>query len=134
VDVIIKVGGVVHQRLLVMRERVIVMDLVMEGVMMDMMGVKEIFNVEATIAGSLVFISMRKMIVVKNLRPSPQCQTAMYLEHHWNLKKVKGVEGVIMSQVEDVVLQVSLVMRERVTVMVLMMVDNMMDMMAVKAL
>ena len=48
--------------------------------------------------------------------------------------KVKGVEGVIMSQVEDVVLQVSLVMRERVTVMVLMMVDNMMDMMAVKAL
>ena len=48
--------------------------------------------------------------------------------------KVKGVEDVIMSQVEDVVLQVSLVMRERVTVMVLMMVDNMMDMMAVKAL
>ena len=48
--------------------------------------------------------------------------------------KVKGVAGVIMSQVEDVVLQVSLVMRERVTVMVLMMVDNMMDMMAVKAL
>ena len=48
--------------------------------------------------------------------------------------KVKGVEGVIMSQVEDVVLQQSLVMRERVTVMVLMMVDNMMDMMAVKAL
>ena len=39
-----------------------------------------------------------------------------------------------MSQVEDVVLQLSLVMRERVTVMVLMMVDNMMDMMAVKAL
>ena len=48
--------------------------------------------------------------------------------------KVKGVEVVIMSQVEDVVLQQSLVMRERVTVMVLMMVDNMMDMMAVKAL
>ena len=48
--------------------------------------------------------------------------------------KVKGVVAVIMSQVEDVVLQVSLVMRERVTVMVLMMVDNMMDMMAVKAL
>ena len=48
--------------------------------------------------------------------------------------KVRGVEDVIMSQVEDVVLQQSLVMRERVTVMVLMMVDNMMDMMAVKAL
>ena len=96
VDVIIKVGGVVHQRLLVMRERVIVMDLVMEVVMMDMLGVKEIFNVEATIAGSLVFISMRKMIVVKNLRPSPQCQTAMFLEHHWNLKKVRQYQMVIM--------------------------------------
>ena len=47
--------------------------------------------------------------------------------------KVRGVEDVIMSQVEDVVLQQSLVMKERVTVMVLMMVDNMMDMMAVKA-
>ena len=47
--------------------------------------------------------------------------------------KVRDVEGVTMSQVEDVVHQQSLVMRERVTVMVLMMVDNMMDMMAVKA-
>ena len=88
-DVTIKLGGAAHLRILVMRERVIVMDLVMEVVMMGMLGAKEIFNVEATIAGSLVFISMRKMIVVKNLRASPQCQTAMYLEHHWNLKKVR---------------------------------------------
>ena len=36
-----KEGGAVLQRILVMRERVIVMDLVMEVAMMDMQAVKE---------------------------------------------------------------------------------------------
>jgi len=49
VDAITKVGGVVHLRILVTREKVIVMDLVMEVVMMDMLGVKEILFVVATI-------------------------------------------------------------------------------------
>jgi len=82
VAVTTKEGGAVHLRILVMKEREIVMDQVMEVVMMDMLAVKEIFNVEATIAGSLVFISMRKMIVVKSLPPSLQCQTSTSLEHH----------------------------------------------------
>jgi len=38
-----------------------------------------------------------------------------------------------MSQGEDVVLQMNLVTREKVTVMDLMMEDNMMDMLVVKA-
>jgi len=116
-----------------MKEREIVMDQVMEVVMMDMLAVKEIFNVAATIAGSLVFISTRKMIAVKNLPPSLQCLTPMFQEHHWSQKKVKDAVDVIMSQGGDVVLQLNLVMREKVTVMDLMMEDNMMDMLAVKA-
>jgi len=133
VDVIIKKGGVVHQRILVVKEKVIVMDLVMEVVMMDMLAAKEIFNVAATIAGSLVFISTRKMIAVKSLPPSLQCLTPMSQEHHWSQKKVKDAVDVIMSQGGDVVLQLNLVMREKVTVMDLMMEDNTMDMLAVKA-
>jgi len=41
VVVTIKEGGAVLLRILVMKEREIVMDLVMEVVMMDMLGVKE---------------------------------------------------------------------------------------------
>ena len=80
VDVIIKVGGVVHLRLLVMKERVIVMDLVMEGVMMDMMGVKEILSAEATIARSLDYSTMRRMTVVRD--PPPQYQEHQLAPYH----------------------------------------------------
>jgi len=70
VDEIIKEGGVALLRILVMKEKVIVMDQVMEVVMMGTRDVKEIFNVEATTALSLVSTSMKKMTAVKKLLPS----------------------------------------------------------------
>jgi len=80
VDVTIKLGGVAHLRILVMRERVIVMDLVMEVVMMDMMGVKEILSVEATIVRSLDYSTMRRMTVVRD--PPPQYQEQQGAPYH----------------------------------------------------
>ena len=72
VDVITKEGSVVHLRILVMKERVIVMDLVMEVVMMDMLAVKEIFNVGATIVRSSDYSTTRRMTAVRD--PLPQQQ------------------------------------------------------------
>jgi len=66
VEEIIKAEGAVHLRTLVMKERVTVMDLVMEVVMMAMQDAKEIFCVEAIIVKSLENIIMKKMIAVKN--------------------------------------------------------------------
>merc|ERR1719322_1854431 len=63
---IIKEEDVAHQRILVMKERVTVMDLVMEVVMMVIKAAKEILYVEATIARNLVHTIMKKMTVVKN--------------------------------------------------------------------
>ena len=79
-DVTIKLGDAAHLRILVMRERVIVMDLVMEGVMMDMMGVKEILSAEATIARSLDYSTMRRMTVVRG--PPPQYQEQQGAPYH----------------------------------------------------
>ena len=71
-DVIIKVGGAVLLRILVVKERVIVMDLVMEVVMMDMLAVKEILFVVATIVRSLDYSTTRRMTAVRD--PLPQHQ------------------------------------------------------------
>jgi len=54
------------RRILAMKERVIVMDLVMEVVMMDTRAVKEILYVGAIIVRSLVCFTMRRMTVVRN--------------------------------------------------------------------
>ena len=79
-DVTIKLGDAAHLRILVMRERVIVMDLVMEGVMMDMMGAKEILSVEATIARSLDYSTTKRMTVVRD--PPPQYQEHQLAPYH----------------------------------------------------
>jgi len=67
VVVIIKAGDAVLRRILVMRARVTVMDLVMEVVMMAMLGVKEILFVGVIIVRSLENIIMKKMTAVRNL-------------------------------------------------------------------
>jgi len=67
VDVTIKAEGAVHLRTLVMKERVTVMDLVMEVVMMAMQGVKENLFVAVIIARSLEHTITRRMIAVRNL-------------------------------------------------------------------
>ena len=66
-DVTTKAEGAVHLRILVMKERVTVMDQVMEVVMMAMQGVKENLCVGVIIVKSLENIITKKMIVVKNL-------------------------------------------------------------------
>ena len=70
----IKAEGAVHLRTLVMKERVTVMDLVMEVVMMAMQDVRENFCVGAIIARSLENIIMKKMIAVKNLLQLQLCR------------------------------------------------------------
>ena len=65
--VTIKAGDAVLRRILVMRARVTVMDLVMEVVMMAMLGVKEILFVAVIIVKSLENIIMKKMTAVRNL-------------------------------------------------------------------
>jgi len=65
-------GDVALLRILVMKERVIVMDQVMEVVMMDMQAVKEILFVEATIVRSLDYSTTRRMTAVRD--PLPQHQ------------------------------------------------------------
>jgi len=70
VDVTIKAEGAVHQRILVMKERVTVMDQVMEVVMMAMQVVKENLCVGAIIVRSLEHTITRKMIAVRNLLQS----------------------------------------------------------------
>jgi len=59
-------GDVALLRILVMKERVIVMDLVMEVVMMDTRAVKEILCVGAIIVRSLACSTMRRMTVVRS--------------------------------------------------------------------
>ena len=65
-DVTIKEEGVVHQRILVMKEKVTVMDLVTEVVMMAMQGVKGNLCAGVIIVRSLANIIMKKMIAVRN--------------------------------------------------------------------
>jgi hypothetical protein len=79
---IIKEGDVALLRILVMKEKVIVMDQVMEVVMMGTRDVKEIFNVEAIIVESLVSTSMKKMTAVKNLLPSVLSLRFLFQELH----------------------------------------------------
>jgi len=62
----IKEEDVVLQRILVMKEKETVMDLVMEVNMMDTEDVREILCVEATIVNNLDIITMKRMIAVKN--------------------------------------------------------------------
>jgi len=134
VDVIIKVEGVVHQRILVVRERVIVMDLVMEVVMMDMQAVKEILFVVVTIVRSLDYSITRRMIVVRD--PLPQQQELHLVPYHvlellLNLQQIRDAVAVTTKE-EGAVLQRILVMRERVIVMDQEMEVVMMDMLGVK--
>ena len=53
-------------RILVRKERVIVMVQLMEVVMMEIAVAKEVWFVEATIARNSVYTSMKKMIAVKS--------------------------------------------------------------------
>ena len=64
---ITKAEGVVHLRVLVMKEKETVMVLVMEVAMMAIEVVEETLSVEATTARSLVLTITRRMIVVRNL-------------------------------------------------------------------
>jgi len=66
VDVTIKEEGAVHLRILVMKERETVMDLVMEVAMMAMQVVKENLFVGVIIVRSLERIIMTRMTVVRN--------------------------------------------------------------------
>jgi len=66
VDATIKAEGAVLQRTLVMKERVTVMDLLMEVVMMAMQGVKEFLCVAVIIVRSLVPTTTTRMTVVRN--------------------------------------------------------------------
>jgi len=86
VDVTIKAEGAVHLRTLVMKERVTVMDLVMEVVMMAMQGVKENLFVAVIIARSLVHIIMTRMTVVKNQNQRIH-QLLIQLHQHLQLHK-----------------------------------------------
>ena len=63
----IKEEDVVLLRIRVMKERETVMVLEMEDNMMDMQGVREILCVAVIIVNSLDIITMKRMIVVKNL-------------------------------------------------------------------
>ena len=60
-------------RILAMREKETVMDLVMEVVMMAMKDAKENFSVEVITANSLVCTTTRKTTAVRNL-PAPAAQ------------------------------------------------------------
>jgi len=66
------VEGVAHLRILAMKERVIVMEPVMEVLMMEIGDVVEILSVEVTTASSLVRTTTRRMIAVRSQQPSPQ--------------------------------------------------------------
>ena len=61
-----KVVDVALQRSLVVKVKVIAMGLVMEVNMMEMLDVKEILFVEATIVKSLVITIIRRMTAVSN--------------------------------------------------------------------
>jgi len=134
VAVITRVEDVALLRIPVRKEKEIVMDQVMEVVMMDIKDVKGIFNVEAIIAGNLVYTSTKKMIAVKSPQPTPKHLNLKLtsLEHPWNQKKVKDAGGAILSQADIVALQRTHVMKVKETVMVLMMVANMMVMQDVR--
>ena len=78
-DVTTKAEGAVHLRTLVMKERVTVMDLVMEVVTMAMQGAGENLYVGVIIVRSLVLTTMTRMIVVRNHHHLQQL--LMYLHH-----------------------------------------------------
>ena len=63
------------QIILVMKEKVIVMDLVMVVNMMAMLDVKELSCVEVIIVRSLELITMRKMTVVSSRQNQPRSQS-----------------------------------------------------------
>jgi len=71
-------GDVALLRILVMKERVIVMDQVMEVVMMGIRAAKEILCVGVIIVRSLACSIMRKMTVVRN----PQMQLFSQIQQH----------------------------------------------------
>ena len=77
---IIKEEDVAHQRILVMKERVTVMDLVMEVVMMVIKAARENLYVEVTTARNLVPTIMKKMTVVKNPQNMKQLKNAPMLQ------------------------------------------------------
>ena len=62
-------------RILVMKEKETVMDVVMEVLMMVMKGAREILCVAATTASSLVYTTMIKMTAVRNQQLFPVLST-----------------------------------------------------------
>ena len=80
-------------RILVMKERVIVMVQLMEVVMMEIAVAKEVWFVEATIARNLVYTSMRNMIAVKSPQATQEHLNLKftYQEPHLNRKKVRQI-------------------------------------------
>ena len=65
---IIKAEDVVLPKILVVKEKVTVMVLVMEVVMMIIVDVREILSVAAIIASSLDITIMKRMIAVRRLK------------------------------------------------------------------
>jgi len=82
VDATIKAEGAVLQRTLVMKERVTVMDLLMEVVMMAMQGVKENLCVAVIIVRSLVPTITTRMTVVRNQNQRNQLPLQHPHQHH----------------------------------------------------
>ena len=60
-------GDAAPQRILVEREKVIVMELVMEVIMMETRAVKQALCVVVIIVRNMATITMRRMIAVRNL-------------------------------------------------------------------
>jgi len=105
------------------------MDLVMEVVMMDIEGVEETSNVDLTTASSSVLTIMRRMTAVRGqiILDQQLVQPISVVGHNCLChQEVKGVTEEIL-EVEDVVHLSSLVMKERVIVMDLVMEVVMMD-------
>jgi len=105
--------------------RVIVTDLVMEVAMMDIEDVEETSNVDLTTASSLVLTIMRRMTAVRGqiILDQQFVQPISVVGHGHNClshQEVKGATEEIL-EVEDVVHLRSLVMKERVIVMDLVM-------------
>jgi len=103
-------------RNLVMRERATVMDEVMEVLMTETEAARETLSVGATTVCSLVCITMRKTIVVRNQNQQQQQQLGNHIPP--NLFSHNKVSDVLVETMESegAVLLRTLAMRERVTV------------------
>ena len=98
-DVTTKAEGAVHLRILVMKERVTVMDQVMEVVMMAMQGAEENLCVGVIIVRSLVLTTMTRMIVVRNQNQRNHHHLHQPHQHHLYLHH--GESGRLGASAQD---------------------------------